>query len=278
MNYEVIENLMAEGYKVRIGLAESLGVSAETQEIGQIGIVKTLDLQRHSFGAAQTIYLPTKRAFDLLLGIAGCAITLPVAAIVKISYLVTGDTHPVFYKQTRIGLRGKPFQLWKLRSMVWNADEILAELLQDPKRYDEWRRSQKLDDDPRITPVGRLLRQTSLDELPQFFNVIMGDMSIIGPRPLVPGELEEHGGRPLYNKVKPGLTGWWACNGQLGHSNTTSVSTWSTLCRQLFSLFRYLMHTSNCSRCVKKIGGAIRTKQFVNQNLPKQHISTLCPR
>ena len=214
MNYEVIENLMAEGYKVRIGLAESLGVSAETQEIGQIGIVKTLDLQRHSFGAAQTIYLPIKRAFDLLLGIAGCAITLPVAAIVKISYLVTGDTHPVFYKQTRIGLRGKPFQLWKLRSMVWNADEILAELLQDPKRYDEWRRSQKLDDDPRITPVGRLLRQTSLDELPQFFNVIMGDMSIIGPRPLVPGELEEHGGRPLYNKVKPGLTGWWACNGR----------------------------------------------------------------
>ena len=78
----------------------------------------------------------------------------------------------------------------------------------------QWRRSQKLDDDPRITPVGRLLRQTSLDELPQFFNVIMGDMSIIGPRPLVPGELEEHGGRPLYNKVKPGLTGWWACNGR----------------------------------------------------------------
>ncbi|MEI3547271.1 MAG: sugar transferase [Adlercreutzia sp.] len=252
MNYEVIENLMAEGYKVRIGLAESLGVSAETQEIGQIGIVKTLDLQRHSFGAAQTIYLPTKRAFDLLLGIAGCAITLPVAAIVKISYLVTGDTHPVFYKQTRIGLRGKPFQLWKLRSMVWNADEILAELLQDPKRYDEWRRSQKLDDDPRITPVGRLLRQTSLDELPQFFNVIMGDMSIIGPRPLVPGELEEHGGRPLYNEAwAHWLVGLqWA----LGHRIRRASRPGVLLCRQLFSLFRYLMHTSNCSRCVKRSG------------------------
>lgn len=204
---------MAEGLKVRIGLAESLGVTAEMQEVGQIGIVKTLDLQRHSFGVAQTIYLPTKRAFDLLLGIAGCAVTLPVAAIVKISYLATGDNHPIFYKQTRIGLRGKPFQLWKLRSMVWNADEVLAELLQDPKRCEEWHRSQKLDDDPRITPVGRILRQTSLDELPQFFNVVAGDMSIIGPRPLVPGELEVHGGRSLYNKVKPGLTDWWACNG-----------------------------------------------------------------
>ena len=214
MDDEAIEELMAEGLKVRIGLAESLGVIAEMQEVGQIGIVKTLDLQRHSFGAAQTIYLSTKRAFDLLLGIAGCAVTLPVAAIVKISYLATGDNHPIFYRQTRIGLRGKPFQLWKLRSMVWNADEVLAELLQDPKRCEEWHRSQKLDDDPRITPVGRILRQTSLDELPQFFNVVAGDMSIIGPRPLIPGELEEHGGRSLYNKVKPGLTGWWACNGR----------------------------------------------------------------
>lgn len=214
MDDAVIEELMVEGLKVRIGLAESLGVTAEMQEVGQIGIVKTLDLQRHSFGAAQTIYLPTKRAFDLLLGIAGCAVTLPVAAIAKISYLAIGDNHPIFYRQTRIGLRGKPFQLWKLRSMVWNADEVLEELLQDPKRCEEWHRSQKLDDDPRITPVGRILRQTSLDELPQFFNVVAGDMSIIGPRPLIPGELEEHGGRPLYNKVKPGLTGRWACNGR----------------------------------------------------------------
>ena len=94
------------------------------------------------------------------------------------------------------------------------ADEVLAVLLQDPRRREEWHRSQKLDNDPRITPVGRILRQTSLDELPQFFNVVAGDMSIIGPRPLIPGELEEHGGRPLYNKVKPGLTGWWACNGR----------------------------------------------------------------
>lgn len=211
---ETIEELMAEGLKVRIGLTEALGIQAETQEIGQIGIVKTLDVQRHSFGTAQTIYLPAKRAFDLALGIVGCAITLPVAAIVKISYLAAGDRHPIFYRQTRIGLRGKPFQLLKLRSMVWNADELLLNLLEDPNRREEWHLTQKLDDDPRITPIGRLLRHTSLDELPQFFNVVAGDMSIIGPRPLIPGELEEHGGRPLYNKVKPGLTGWWACNGR----------------------------------------------------------------
>ena len=211
---ETIEELMAEGLKVRIGLTEALGIQAETQEIGQIGIVKTLDVQRHSFGTAQTIYLPAKRAFDLALGIVGCAITLPVAAIVKISYLAAGDRHPIFYRQTRIGLHGKPFQLLKLRSMVWNADELLIDLLKDPDRREEWRRSQKLDDDPRITPIGHIIRHTSLDELPQFFNVAAGDMSLIGPRPLIPGELEEHGGRSLYNKVKPGLTGWWACNGR----------------------------------------------------------------
>ena len=211
---DAIERLMAEGLKVRIGLAEALGVDAETQALSQVGIVRTLDLQQHSFGASQTLYLPAKRIFDVTLGLLGCVITLPVAAIVKLSYLATGDTHPIFYRQTRIGLRGRPFQLWKLRSMVWNADEVLQELLKDPEKKAEWDRGQKLNDDPRITPVGRILRQTSIDELPQFFNVVAGDMSIIGPRPLIPGELEEHGGRPLYNKVKPGLTGWWACNGR----------------------------------------------------------------
>lgn len=104
---EIIEELMAEGFKVRIGLTEALGINAEAQELGQIGVVKTLDLQRRSFGAVQTIYLPTKRAFDALLGIAGCAITLSVAAIVKATHLATGDNHPIFYKQTRIGLRGQ---------------------------------------------------------------------------------------------------------------------------------------------------------------------------
>lgn len=210
----VLEELMEEGLRVRIGISESLGAASETQAIGHVGVVKTLDLQRHSFGSGQALYLPAKRLCDIAIGLIGTIAILPIAAFVKISYLLQGDTHPIFYKQTRVGHRGRQFELWKLRSMVWNADEVLQEMLQDPERRIEWDRDQKFADDPRITTVGRILRRTSLDEFPQFFNILKGDMSVVGPRPLVPGELEAHGGRPLYNKVKPGLTGWWGCNGR----------------------------------------------------------------
>ena len=209
-----LEGLMEDGVVVRFGIAQSIGVPSEVQSIGHVGVIKTLDLKRHSFGSAQVLYLPLKRLTDIAIGFVGSIVMLPIAAVVKVSYLLAGDFHPVFYSQTRIGQRGKPFKLWKLRSMVWNADEVLRELLKDPVRKQEWDAAQKLSDDPRITRLGAILRRTSLDELPQFFNILRGDMSVVGPRPLVPGELEAHGGRPLYNKVKPGLTGWWGCNGR----------------------------------------------------------------
>lgn len=208
------DELMDNGVKLRLGIAELLGTASEIQSVSQVGVYRTLDLQRHSFGASQLLYLPVKRVVDIVLGTVGCLITLPVAAVVKLSYLAAGDTHPIFYKQTRVGLRGQCFELWKLRSMVWDADEQLQRLLEDPAVRAEWDQNQKLAHDPRITPVGRMLRRASLDELPQFLNVLKGDMSAIGPRPLIPGELEAHGGRALYNKVKPGLTGWWGCNGR----------------------------------------------------------------
>lgn len=107
---------------------------------------------------------------------------------------------------------GEPFYLYKIRTMVWNSKEILEELLQDPQYRKEWDQNQQFEDDPRITKVKRFLRKTSLEEFPQFFNVLMGKMSIVGPRPLVPGELEAHNGSSLYNKVKPSITGWWECN------------------------------------------------------------------
>ena len=98
--------------------------------------------------------------------------------------------------------------------MVPNAGEVLVELLKDEKYRAEWEANQKFKNDPRITKVGNFLRKTSIDELPQLMNVFVGDMSLVGPRPLVEGELADHNGLKLYQKVKPGLTGWWGCNGR----------------------------------------------------------------
>ena len=162
----------------------------------------------------QAFYLIIKRILDVFFGLIGCILLLPLAIIIKISYLLAGDTSSIFYTHKRIGQFGKPFQLYKFRSMVPNADEVLKELLKKPEYKEQWERNQKFDKDPRITPIGRFLRKTSLDEFPQFINVVKGDMSLVGPRPLVEGELEEHDGLTLYNKVKPGITGWWGCNGR----------------------------------------------------------------
>ena len=105
--------------------------------------------------------------------------------------------------------------IYKFRSMVYNADEVLKELLKDPKYRKEWDINQKFENDPRVTKIGKILRKTSLDEIPQFINVLKGDMSLIGPRPLVEGELDAHKGNPMvYQSVRPGISGWWAANGR----------------------------------------------------------------
>lgn len=160
-------------------------------------------------------YLFIKRLFDIFCGIIGCILLIPIIIIIKIAYMCTGDFHRIFYSHTRIGKDGKPFKMYKFRSMVVNADDVLKELLKQKKYKDEWDKYQKLSDDPRITKVGRIIRHGSIDETPQFIQVLLGKLSMIGPRPLVPGELENHGGDPkIYNSVKPGITGWWAVNGR----------------------------------------------------------------
>lgn len=160
-------------------------------------------------------YQSTKRFFDIIIGAVGTIITIPVCGIVKLVNVKNGDFAPVLYTQTRIGKNGKKIKIYKIRSMVPNADEILIKLLENPKYRAEWQEYQKFNNDPRITKIGRIIRKTSLDEFPQFFNILNGSMSLVGPRPLIEGELDEHNGNhATYESVKPGLTGWWAANGR----------------------------------------------------------------
>lgn len=164
----------------------------------------------------ELVYLFVKRCFDIVCGLIGVVCLVPLIVIVKIVNICNKDFDSIFYFQKRIGKDGKEFKLYKFRSMVINADEILEQTLKnDKKRAEEWKKYQKFENDPRITKIGNILRKTSLDEVPQFINILKGDMSMIGPRPLVPGELDSHNGNhEIYESVRPGITGWWACNGR----------------------------------------------------------------
>ena len=192
----------------------AVGFQPEDQYIQNFGVYKALSVGAFSFRPGQILYLGIKRIIDILVGLLGLILLIPITIIVKLVYLLSGDKAKIFYRQKRVGQNGKIIKIWKFRSMVPDADEILKEMLKEEKWKKQWEENQKFDNDPRITKVGRILRKTSIDELPQFLNVLKGDMSLVGPRPLVVGELEEHGGLKLYQKVKPGITGWWGCNGR----------------------------------------------------------------
>jgi Undecaprenyl-phosphate galactose phosphotransferase WbaP len=157
----------------------------------------------------------TKRAMDYTLALGGGALILPWIAIVAI--LVKLSSHgPAFYGQPRIGEGGRNFRAWKFRTMVENADEILEGCLRaNPELEAEWDAQHKLRSDPRVTRIGKFLRQTSLDELPQIWNVLRGEMSLVGPRPIVRHEVEKYAEEfDLYLKVRPGITGLWQVSGR----------------------------------------------------------------
>lgn len=178
-------------------------------------VIENENLETDSLNNSNIIYLCIKRIFDIIIGLIGLIIIIPVIIVIKLIYLFNRDTSSIFYSQDRIGKNGKTFKLYKFRSMVKNADEILKEMLKKPEYKKEWESNQKFENDPRITKLGKFIRKTSIDELPQLLNILKGDMSLIGPRPLIPGELELHNGNhEKYEKMKPGLTGWWACNGR----------------------------------------------------------------
>lgn len=161
------------------------------------------------------IYLCLKRVMDLIGAIVGLIVFSPIFLLISILYMIGNNKGPVFFKQIRMGKNGKEFHIYKFRSMIVNAEEKLRsnEILY--KKYIDNNYKLEPSEDPRITKVGQFLRKTSLDELPQFLNVLKGDMSLVGPRPVVQEELIEYGKRKdEFLSVKPGLTGYWQVSGR----------------------------------------------------------------
>jgi undecaprenyl-phosphate galactose phosphotransferase len=164
-----------------------------------------------------------KRCFDVVVSASVLAVASPL--FLYIAFRVSQSGRPIFFGHTRVGQHAKPFKCYKFRTMAPNADQLLAELLaRDPEARAEWERDFKLKNDPRITPIGRFLRKTSLDEIPQLWNVLKGDMSLVGPRPVVTAELERYGTQvDYYLEAKPGISGLWQISGRNDVSYDTRV-------------------------------------------------------
>lgn len=168
------------------------------------------------FRIKRAIYFIWKRTGDILVSLIGLVLLIPITIIIKIAYMCTGDFHSIIFTQDRIGKDGKHFKFYKFRSMVPNADEVLFKrLAEDEKLAEEYAMNKKLKNDPRITKIGRIIRKASIDETPQFINIFLGDMSLIGNRPYLPREKKDMGNH--YEdiiKTKPGLTGYWQVSGR----------------------------------------------------------------
>lgn len=185
----------------------------------------------------KVLYKITKRAIDIIGAIIGIILLIPTIILVYIARkILKEDQGPLFYKQLRYGKNGKIFKLYKFRSMCINADKKLKEYLDNNEdAKNEFEKTHKLQKDPRITKLGNFLRKTSLDELPQMINILKGEMSFVGPRPVISEEVEEYWvNKDKFLSVTPGLTGYWQVNGR---SNTTYEE------RMLMELY----YVENCS-------------------------------
>lgn len=153
-----------------------------------------------------------KRIIDIIISGIGLIICLPIFMLISIIIKIDSKG-PVFFKHKRIGKHGKKLEIYKFRTMIDNAEEAMKYFTEEQKK--EFKENFKLENDPRVTRVGKILRKTSLDELPQIINILKGEMSIIGPRPIVKNELEKYGkNQERFLSVAPGLTGYWAANGR----------------------------------------------------------------
>ena len=202
---------------VKEELNDVVGEEAILQEttINNINIIKKEKTNK------KVLYKFTKRIIDIIGSIIGILILIPTTLIIYLARKVLKeDKGPLFYEQLRYGKNGKVFRLYKFRSMCIGADKKLKEYLENnDEAREEFEKTHKLQNDPRITKIGNFLRKSSLDELPQMINILKGNMSFVGPRPVVEKEVEEYGtNKDKFLSVRPGLTGYWQVNGR---SNTT---------------------------------------------------------
>ena len=206
--------------KVAMETVSDISQNQEMEAINQVR--KIINAQKNieetkKFFSIKNIEKGIKRVFDIFVGVIGVVLLIPITIVVYIiNKIIKEDDGPIFYKQTRIGKGGKHFTIYKYRTMIVDADKVLDEYLeQNPERKKEFEANQKLTNDPRITKLGKILRKTSMDELPQLINILKGDMSLIGPRPIVDREVKLFGdSMPIVHSVRPGITGYWAVNGR----------------------------------------------------------------
>lgn len=184
------------------------------EEVDIASLVKSDTIENKKY-----MYRFFKRTFDIIGGILGIVLLFFITIILfLIRIFIRENIGPLFYDQLRVGKNGKEFKLYKYRTMILNADEVLYKYLEEnPDAKKEYKKYKKLKDDPRITKFGKFLRKTSVDEFPQFINLIKGEMSLVGPRPYLHREIEDMGSS--YKKIitcKPGITGYWQVNGRSG--------------------------------------------------------------
>lgn len=207
-------------------LAEKLDIDTGIQYNSLVIVPKV----ENDIKSPSIINIFLKRIIDICGAIVGIMILIPLTIIVALVNFTNHENGPIFYTQERIGKNGKKFKIYKFRTMIVNAQEVLNKILEENEDLKkEWEANRKLKDDPRITKVGKILRKTSLDEFPQFINVLIGNMSLVGPRAVVEDELPKFGfAKNKILSVKPGITGYWAANGRSDTSYEERVKMEST--------------------------------------------------
>ncbi len=211
-------------------------------QAAEIARTTGLEIKQNLFDPKRIVL---KRFYDLSLSIVGGICILPILIGLGVWIFIESPGN-VFFRHKRIGYKGKPFYVLKFRTMVVNAEKILDKYLADnPELQEEWEKDHKLKNDPRVTKVGEFLRRTSLDELPQIWNVIKGEMSLVGPRPIVDAEIPKYGDHIYdYIRVRPGMTGLWQVSGRNNtsyeyrvHLDNFYTANWS-LCMDIWILAR----------------------------------------